>query len=251
MLNGCKVIGNKVLNETDAVVGVYAGLGTVMSNCVIRANKGAGSCVSLHAGIDEVAKVMRTNAVEVVNCTVSDNACKDGVDVGARAIVRNTLITGTTGNYGGIYISGTEFRIDNCTIAGNAVGVRSPGNVTEAIRNCIIYGNDREIWQAMLVSPHTGLHYTNCLCSADATYKIDIKDPLNPGCILADPKFTDAANGDYSIVRKSPCRDKGFPCAWHADYVDFAGNPRIFGKAVDIGCYENQEPDPGLILLLR
>ena len=32
---------------------------------------------------------------------------------------------------------------------------------------------------------------------------------------------------------------------------DLAGNPRIRGKAIDIGCYECQELPPGLTILLR
>ena len=59
----------------------------------------------------------------------------------------------------------------------------------------------------------------------------------------ADPKFADPDNAtvsarDFSIAEDSPCIDAGRGISWRRNSVDYAGNPRIQGRRVDIGAYE-------------
>ena len=83
-------------------------------------------------------------------------------------------------------------------------------------------------------------------------------------CVIgANARFRDAAHGDYSLRRGSPCRDKAILLDWltSADAVDLAGNPRVVTEAKplaenpaalpDIGCYENLHAARGLRLLVR
>ena len=67
--------------------------------------------------------------------------------------------------------------------------------------------------------------------------------------------FTDAANGDYTTVKKSPARNVGVNHDWMASATDLIGKVRINaddGSIVDIGCYEwyNLNP-PGLMIFVR
>lgn len=56
---------------------------------------------------------------------------------------------------------------------------------------------------------------------------------------IADPKFTDPAKGVFSLSQYSPAIDFGDPSYEPAaDELDFAGKPRLNGKAVDCGAYE-------------
>ncbi|MGN0833610.1 MAG: hypothetical protein ACI4RD_08195 [Kiritimatiellia bacterium] len=68
-----------------------------------------------------------------------------------------------------------------------------------------------------------------------------------------------AVNGDYTLRRRSPCRDQGLRLGWMTEAAtDLAGNPRVLkdGKPAvdalpDLGCYENCMAVPGAWLLLR
>ena len=62
--------------------------------------------------------------------------------------------------------------------------------------------------------------------------------------------FKGADAGDFRIDAFSSCRNKGLFLDWMDGATDLDGNPRIFGKAPDIGCYECQV-GPGLMLLMR
>lgn len=56
---------------------------------------------------------------------------------------------------------------------------------------------------------------------------------------IADPKFTDAAAGDFHLLLNSPAIDLGDPAFVPAEGErDLSGGPRIIGKAVDCGAYE-------------
>ncbi len=72
------------------------------------------------------------------------------------------------------------------------------------------------------------------------------------GNISRDPSFRNPAAGDYTLRPSSPCRNTGSNAAYGAPEAatDLAGNPRLFGKHIDMGCYEIQVGG-GTMLLLR
>ncbi len=59
--------------------------------------------------------------------------------------------------------------------------------------------------------------------------------------LFADPLFLDAAAPDLRVATASPAIDAGAdPGSGLAGVVDFAGNPRVDGVAIDIGAYEHR-----------
>ena len=69
-----------------------------------------------------------------------------------------------------------------------------------------------------------------------------------------DPKFRqfgpDAQSYDFRLKSRSPAVDAGTAWAGCLDALDLDGRPRVFGKAIDIGCFEC-ERRPGTALQVR
>ena len=91
----------------------------------------------------------------------------------------------------------------------------------------------------------TAASFVNC-ATDDAT---PINDTCFVGTLEKDSLFADYENKDLTpgAVTKNKgtaSDDFAFPS------VDLAGNPRVVGKAIDIGCYERQ-PAKGSSIIIR
>ena len=149
---------------------------------------------------------------------------------------------------GGIYlVSHANPILDSCTIVANnsnnkntSSGVKLGGGGlyhrrTGIVTNCVIALNTLE------GSSDTGTGW----CLNSSAYVNSCAWPAADGvflaangCVNADPKFNDAANGDFTLRVSSPCRDAGVNEGWMAAASDLGGNARIVGNAVDMGCFE-------------
>ena len=77
----------------------------------------------------------------------------------------------------------------------------------------------------------------------------DTEEPLNASCIAGTRKsfFRD---GEYAPYFSSRLRNAGAEVSGFESGVDLAGNPSVFGKVIDIGCYECQTM-PGTRIMVR
>ena len=68
-----------------------------------------------------------------------------------------------------------------------------------------------------------------------------------------DPRFKGADDPahPYALKRRSNYVGQGKVETWMAKATDLAGNPRLRDGKVDIGCYQNWDPVPGMLLILR
>ena len=178
---------------------------------------------------------------------------------GAGAILRNSLVTGCTNGTalaandfvqgpGGVYL--VNGRVENCTIVGNKSAGKGGGLLVAAgcagaVENTIVWGNDTQEEDCANIWDRTANGVVAHSCSPD------LPDPAPH-----DPRFVDAANGDYTLKFGSPCVNTGIKLDYTAESLDLAGRQRIFnfgkrsGKP-DMGCYESPWVNSGLTLLVR
>jgi len=149
--------------------------------------------------------------------------------------------------------------VSNCAAqAGGATSYSNVGNCT-ILRN-VAYCTDTKYWATNWVGiacygvneirKDGGTNYfmaANCIvldnvCPARKDHEMyGFKyDHCNFGNHNGDPKFVDAANGDYRLRADSPCIDICNVGVWGEPALDMDGKPRVRGAGVDCGCYEFQ-----------
>ena len=169
------------------------------------------------------------------------------------SVLESCLVTANVGGQG-VILSSANTTIRNCTIVSNRCSSDGALRAGSEVLNSIVAGNYSGGTKAV-VSNWTG-------SAANAAYCcIPNHDPsvLGTGSISDDPRFTDAANGDYTLRWNSPCVNAGSNGYVTKGAVDLLGNPRIrlFGgrakhEVVDMGCYESPwRRMPGLQLFVR
>ena len=179
--------------------------------------------------------------VNLYNCYVYRNSAPTGAG-GYLLWAHSSLITDNmaTGDGGGVY--GGVLR--NCTVTGNTAGGTAGGvfstdndqarrwdHYTVICYNTIVYGNyaTNDVDSA---DGYLGKWYNSCV-----GYLRDDLDTIKQGVIFKNPKFVDAAKGDYRLSADSPCIDKGDNENVETD-SDYAGMERICNGTVDMGAYE-------------
>lgn len=161
--------------------------------------------------------------------------------------------------YGGASYGGS---LENCLFVGNRVvttGLNSSAVGGAAafskLVNCTFYGNSAEgfiprsgdAWDYSFAAGAYDGVIVNCLFSGNTLPGgFDEQFSVGAGCAEAynfssgDPKFADAARGDFRLSAGSPCIDAGREEYTGADAaVDLAGNARIQGASVDVGAFEH------------
>ena len=201
------VVSNCVITRCSARYGggVYGSSGTLF-NCRLEANQAYRGGGSYNASL--------------YNCIIRDNETihlntnnRGGGVFGGSAY--NSLIEGNRS-----YSSGgaRESTLYNCTIVNNTKGTAA-GTRGCTLYNCISWNN--------IDFSDTVAYYS----------RGDSDAYLVNNCTQADPKFMDAAIGNWRLHGQSPCVDTATNLPWMATAVDLDGMPRLNG-APDMGCYE-------------
>lgn len=219
----CYFEGNSS-GETGAV-----GL-TVVSNCTFVGNfatksGGAGGAINNSSVYNSIFIGNRAPSYAVIGDT--------------KSYLQNCLVisnetTGAKSLYQGFAV--------NCTFIDNTVAGKAA--VDQKSSNCIFAGNlPCDITSSAVV-------FTNCLYGTSQGTGAVLTD-----CVQADnPYFNFGQNPKlswYAPGRRSPARDAGAAQSWALETTDIAGNPRIIGGAIDIGCYEYNNMGIGTFFLIR
>ena len=266
--------GALVIFDTDNNKGYHTATGFRVEDCVFARNVIAVPPVARQAASGGAIWVYGANPstnVVVRNCLFENNVNSNDVG-GAILFSANKPFE--------------QCAVESCTFVGNEAyfdpdktmsNTAGPfGSVVFAsmpvqsyIRNCLFADNHRVGDPAMVreVGYYTKSSVTNCLFKTASDpaghYTIKLADG-ELGCKVGyDPKFYDAANGDYRIVNRSPARDTGDNQPWmfaegahDLSITNSHGRlvPRVTGDIVDIGCYEwmpGNPPEPGMLLFVR
>lgn len=208
-------------------------VGMTVDRCVFKENKAAND-----GGAVFVRTKNTANPLEIRNSLFASNAA-------------------TRQGGGAWFATEAVCTIWNCTFASNVAAGKNTNTYSSPVsaailcswngsrlKNCILYDNQ------VVFGDVSEANTSNC-CFAPESSESSAGNGT-AGVVRADPLFVDAANGDYSLMRQSPIRDKGVSAAWMTEpgAADLAGKPRVVGECVDIGAYEFR-PQLGMILILR
>jgi parallel beta-helix repeat protein len=144
--------------------------------------------------------------------------------LGANAV---NLVAWGCGGYG-IQLAGGAFSVIHATCHANGTGVRKEVAWTGAVMNSIVWGN--------------GANYAN-FAGSEVSFSNGGFNPANNN-VDVDPKFVDAANGDFRLQATSPCLDTADLFTAFAVLKDADEMPRILDSALagtpaaDMGAYE-------------
>ena len=242
----------------------------VCSNCVFASNASRVRGGAIGFGFNARARS------ELVNCIFTNNNAavqggaiyvrdnKTKVDDVCPLFIRNCLVannwvTGSSTEHqgGGICLISSNAVVDACTVVSNrtngGVGAglfhRWGGSVT----NSIIAFNT--------VKGALEMDGSWCLAAADASvrYSHSLAWPAasdgfkaGEGCIIGMPRFTDPANGDFTLRSHATLGvDAGINEAWMAGACDLAGTNRIYNAVVDMGAYEYSFPARGTVMIVQ
>jgi hypothetical protein len=254
----CPFVGFDVtgayLDQSSSTINGAFGAGAayvLLVDCVVHHNHAIGGGGGMYGG-------------RILRCVVENNTCGNSgtypggaglsSSSGYDSVVQDNTQTGSGGDGGGLR-NGTYHR---CIIRRNATAGRGGGTMSPvSMVDCLIvdnvaggdggasyHGSDTDFINCTIAgntAASTAGCYNgalkNCL-ALNANASVTTSSTMTSG----DPKFVDAANGDYRLAADSPCIDAGSNANRPTNDVrrDCGGLPRIVNTTVDQGCHEYQ-----------
>ncbi len=243
----CIVRGNTSGGDTGGVRALNTSL---IENCTIENNISLGKTggVSLE-GTSTLSNTIIQNNTSTTEC--------GGVRSAAKSNIYNNLIYNNTAGTekGGLAIESALPNVIGNTIACNnqltGTGSKAGVFITNTLSangtffvNNVVWGNmsngtveSQGVYYISRYDKTAGQRSYNAISGQKGDDSADTSIQLTAD----DPGFTDAANGDFSLTSSSILLDRGYSAKATVE-MDLAGNARISGTTVDIGCYEYQYP---------
>ena len=222
---------NCTLTGNSAGQGGGANYGTLY-NCTLTGNSasdGGGACEGtlyncILVGNSASEDGGGVDYVTLYNCTLTSNSAFRGGGA-SYGTLYNCTLTGNSASYSGGGVSGSM--LYNCTLTWNSATNYGGGTYENTLYNCIAYYN----------TASSGSNYSG----STLNYSCTTPDPGGTGNITNDPRFVNAAAGDYHLQSTSPCINAGTNQNWMIGATDLDGNPRLDASGrVGMGAYEYQ-----------
>ena len=236
------------LTMTDGEAGCSAGgvwidgRGGILSNCVVTACKTGASQPGGGVWMNSVAA--HVTHCRIAGNTVGQNSACGGVRL-SYGLLSDSLIVGNQGRYNdrtqvigsGVYMDTAtpDAAVVNCTIAGN-VGYKGSGLYRVAnggyVRNTLVFGNsahtgEKDVFSVEGTTRPNAAAISHC-CTSQA---------VGSDCQVVSAAPYDEETYELTAERSVACIDTG-DSGQVVSTTDYAGAARIFGRAVDIGCFE-------------
>ena len=225
-VSNCVVRGCTASGSGGYASAVYVGSAYgLVTHCAVTNNVYAATSASANTYFVPGIRVL--NGGRVVNTLVADNADTatrstyynaSGVRVDRGLLLNCTVVNNSGPAVGGVWLNHNDAAncsAMNCVVAGNA------STTLDAT-----YGNTLPVAKSMNRFDH---------CATDDD------EPINAACTNAPVSvlFKGWDRHDYRPAANSPLVDAGVSSGLAVGTADLGGRPRIFGKAIDIGCYES------------
>ena len=248
-----------IMKEGVKIYGGFAGTESLLNLRNWSANvttlQGNGNSVISNVYTADIP-LTRTALLDGFSITGGNTSSSGGAmyNYNASPTLTNLIITNNTA-YNGAGVYNAEYSspilinsvFTNNTASSNGGGIFNAYGGYGTVLNCTFYNNSpQEIYSdAGWLNVHNTI-----LWNGVGAY--NYPDLTFPSCLIgtglsASTVFTDAANGDFSLINNSPGIDGGDNSHWLnsmgayiGNEIDLAGNPRFSGCSIDIGVFENQ-----------
>lgn len=198
----CVITGGTLSHYRPIGLNVMAAGSSVVENCLITNSK----FTNKHEAAQDEGAVALKDSAKLVNCTVVKN---------------------TANRFSGVNILSGNARAINCIIYGNTVTYETDAR-----------GNANDGWANGVSKNNSNLGcYVNCATDLDTS----LYPQLNNTCFTIESiDFLDAENEDWRPYLNSVSRDAGsdYSESGATSTKDLAGETRVQGSSVDVGCYE-------------
>ena len=198
------ITGGKIGHYRPIGMNVFATGYSVVENCLIT----KGSCATTHEAAQDEGAVALNDHAKLVNCSVVKNSAN---------------------RFSGVNILSGNARAINCVIYGNTVTYETDAR-----------GNANDGWANGVSKNNSNL---GCYVNCGTDLNTSLYPQLNATCFTVGPgDFVDAANEDWTPHLNAVTRDAGsdYATSGAVSATDLAGNTRVAGSSVDVGCYELQ-----------
>jgi hypothetical protein len=260
--NNCVITKN---SSSSYGGGIYSSLvgSLAISDCTITGNQ-ASNGGGIYAYYEYPA-----GSMTISRCTIAGNLASNGGGIylnNGLVNIDNSFIAANASqiNGAGVYISSASALAEYCTFAGNEAAGTGGGVYMDSYSSsfsgfCDIFWGNTDSGGPGSTTAQIKPYYSNW---ADLLYSCIQDDNANDvnipfggaanGNIDDDPLFVREPNdggdgwgvgnnddyGDLHLTKNSPCIDAGGPIYKSANLTDIDGQPRVMGRATDIGADE-------------